>query len=42
MDYKLKVVAALTEARSSIPIKRIAKDAGIKRSHIQTMSATFM
>jgi hypothetical protein len=37
LDYKLKVVAALTEASSSIPIKRIAKYAGIKRSRIQTI-----
>ncbi|MEN8221267.1 MAG: hypothetical protein ABFS56_33945, partial [Pseudomonadota bacterium] len=37
LDYKLKVVAALTEARSSIPIKRIANYAGIKRSRIQTI-----
>jgi len=37
LDYKLKVVAALTEASDAIPIKQIAKYAGIKRSRIQTI-----
>jgi len=37
LDYKLKVVVALTETRSSIPVKRIAQYAGIKPSRIQTI-----